>query len=428
MTPTSLRTPPGTHLFYGWKIAAACFTNLFVIVGIVYYSFPVFYAPLIQEFGWSRAEVTAGFFLSMVLVGPVFGISAGFLIDRHGSRRILLAGLVSAGIAFLGFSWMHSLKMYYLFYFFQTVGYVSAGPIPHQVLISHWFARMRGRAMGLAYVGIGIGGAVAPVLAQFLIGHFGWRTTMLFIGGGILLVLIPLTLLLVKDHPAKMGLFADGESIPLVPTERVEPAPTELAVLLKVPAFWLILTGSLMSIGAVGGVIQHLQLYLRDQHFTPEKAALVASYLLISSIAGRLVMGFLADRFPRKYVMLAACLMVACAIPALYAVALPGIVYVFAVVFGFGMGADYMLIPLITAECFGTASLGKLMGIILTTDALAQAFAPVVVSRIYDLQKSYDWGFIVLMAMASAGALAVSRIPLKARTKVSSPPTAGPPV
>jgi MFS family permease len=402
-------------MFYGWKIAAACFANLYVIVGIVYYSFPVFYAPLIEEFGWSRAEVTAGFFLSMVLVGPIFGVAAGFMIDRYGSRKILLAGLVSAAIAFLGFSWMRSLPFYYLFYFFSTIGYVSAGPIPHQVLISEWFSRMRGRAMGLAYVGIGIGGAVAPVLAQFLVRHFGWRAAMFSIAGIILLALIPLTLFLVRDRPVELGLLPDGEAGSPVPVHQTGQPPPELAVVLRTSSFWLILTGSLMSIGAVGGIIQHLQLYLRDQHFTPEKAALVASYLLISSIAGRLTMGYLADRFPRKYVMLAACLMVACAIPTLYFVAVPGLVYVFAVVFGFGMGADYMLIPLITAECFGTSSLGKLMGVILTTDALAQAFAPVVVSRIYDVQKSYHWGFIVLMAMAAAGALAVGRIPMKAR-------------
>ena len=73
-------------MFYGWRIVAACFTILFVIVGIVYYSFPVFYAPLIEEFGWSRAQVTAGFFLSILFVGPLFGVSAGFLIDRYGTK------------------------------------------------------------------------------------------------------------------------------------------------------------------------------------------------------------------------------------------------------------------------------------------------------------------------------------------------------
>ncbi|HYK89807.1 MAG TPA: MFS transporter [Acidobacteriota bacterium] len=406
-------------MFYGWRVACACFTNLFVVVGIIYYSFPVFYAPLIEEFGWSRAQVTAGFFLSMVLVGPIFGISAGFLIDRYGSRKILLAGLAFAGVAFLGFGRMHSLPLYYLFYFMQTVGYVSAGPIPNQVLISQWFARMRGRAMGIAYVGIGVGGAVAPVFAQYLTRHFGWRAAMFTIGGIILLVLVPLTIVLVKNRPAEMGLFPDGGRQSETATRQVESAPVPLAHAVKSAAFWLILLGSLMSIGAVGGVIQHLQLYLRDQSFTPEKAALVASYLLISSIVGRLTMGYLADRFPKKYVMLAACLLVACAIPALYSVATPGVIYIFAIVFGFGMGADYMLIPLITAECFGVSSLGKLMGVILTTDALSQAFAPVVVSRIYDLHKSYYWGFAVLIGMATAGALAVSQIPRKPRPEAS---------
>jgi MFS family permease len=397
-------------MYYGWRIAAACFTNLFVIVGIIYYSFPVFYGPLIEEFGWSRAEVTAGFFLSMVVVGPIFGISAGFLIDRYGSKRILLAGLACAGVAFLGFARMKSLPIYYLFYFIQTVGYVSAGPISNQVLISQWFARMRGRAMGLAYVGIGIGGAVAPVLAQFLTRNFGWRVAMLSIGGVILLALIPLTIVLVKNRPADLGLFPDGSPEPSLGAQQSGQSPVPLIQALRTPAFWLILVGSLMIIGAVGGVIQHLQLYLRDQHFAPEEAALVASYLLISSIVGRLVMGYLADRYSRKYVMLAACLLVGCAIPALYFTAIPGFVYVFAIVFGFGMGADYMLIPLITAECFGVASLGKLMGVILTADTLSQAFAPVAVGRIYDLYRSYDWGFALLIAMAAAGACAVSQI------------------
>ena len=101
-------------MFYGWKVAASCFAVLFVIVGIIYYSFPVFYAPLIQEFGWSRAQVTAGFLMSMALVGPVFGVSAGLLIDRFGPRRILLIGLLFAGAAFLGFSRMRSLAVAFL--------------------------------------------------------------------------------------------------------------------------------------------------------------------------------------------------------------------------------------------------------------------------------------------------------------------------
>jgi len=402
-------------IFYGWRIVAGSFLILFVIVGFVYYGFPVFYAPLIEEFGWSRAQVTAGFFFSIALIGPAFGISAGLLIDRFGAKRILLAGLSSAGLAFLGFAGMQSLSTYYCFYFLSTVGYLSGGPIPNQVLVSQWFDRLRGRAMGIAYVGIGVGGAVAPVMAQYLIRHYGWRTAMLAVAIIIFALLVPVTIMVVRDRPGDLGLVPDGNRVSDSKSATEPAVPILLRAALRTRSFWLILIASLMSIGSVGGIIQHLQLHLRDQLYTPEQAARVASFLLISSIAGRLVMGVLADRFPKKYVMLAACTMVAVGIPMLCAPAWPWVIYLFAFIFGFGMGADYMLIPLITAECFGVASLGRLMGLILTTDALSQAFAPVIIGRIYDVHRSYLGGFALLAAMAVAGAAAVALIPIPTR-------------
>jgi len=267
--------------------------------------------------------------------------------------------------------------------------------------------------MGLAYVGIGVGGSLAPVLAQLLIRQSGWRQAMLAISGIFFLVLIPATFILVKNRPAEMGLQPDGDldqdtrsadTSPVAPSSSLAPA-------IKTRAFWLVLAGSMMSIGAVGGVIKHLQLYLLGQRFTAEHAARIASLLLIASILGRIVMGYLADRFAKKYVMFAACLMIAGAIPLLYAVEYPGAIYAFAIVFGFGMGADYMLIPLLTAECFGVALLGRLMGIILTTDAIAQALAPVVVGRVYDLEGTYSWSFALLSVMAAAAALAIALVP-----------------
>lgn len=398
-------------MYYGWRIAAASFMILLVIVGIVYYSFPVFYPSLIEDFGWSRAQVTAGFFYSILIVGPVFGISAGFLIDRYGTRRILLAGLVSAGAAFLGFYSMRSLRAYYLCYSLQSIGYVSAGPIPNQVLISQWFRRMRGRTMGAAYVGIGIGGAIAPVLAESLIRQFGWRPAMLVISGIIFLVLLPLAITVVRDRPSDLHLYPDGENLPPA-TAAAQPGfeGVPLRAALRTRSFWMILLGSSLSIGAVGGIIQHLQLFLRDQTFTPEAAARVGSFLLVSSIVGRLVMGDLADRFSKQHVMVAAFLMVSSAIPLLYLTHLNGAIYAFAFLFGFGMGADYMVIPLVTAQSFGVGSLGRLMGVILTADAISQAFAPVVVGRLFDVHRNYNWGFALLAAAALAAVVAATQI------------------
>lgn len=398
-----------SKIFYGWWVAAACFLNLFAIVGIMYYSFPVFYSPLIQEFHWSRAQVTAGFAVSIVVIGPLFGVSAGFLIDKLGPKRILLFGLAAAGAAFLGYGFMSALWMFYLLYFMQTAGYVTAGPIPNQVLISRWFDRWRGRAMALAYVGAGLGGAAAPVLAQYLISHVGWRSAMHAISGGILIILLPVSWLLIRNHPRDLGLPPDGRSRAgaAAPVEGPGEALLSLGTMLRTREFWLIALGSFLSIGAVGGLIQHFVLFLRDRGVTPEKAAGVASFLLVSSILGRVVMGWLADRIPKKYVMLLAFCAVAGAVPLLFAGDPARMAYVFAFVFGFGMGADYMLIPLVTADCFGVRSLGRLMGIIITTDSLGQAFTPVIVGRLFDLHKNYSLGFALVAAMAAAGAVTV---------------------
>jgi sugar phosphate permease len=411
------------RVFYGWRVAGACFLNLFAIVGIMYYSFPVFYSPLIQEFHWSRAQVTAGFAVSIIFIGPLFGISAGILIDRFGPKRILLFGLFAAGAAFAGYGFMSALWMFYLFYFMQTAGYVTAGPIPNQVLISRWFDRWRGRAMGLAYVGAGVGGAIAPVLAQYLISHIGWRGAMHVISGGILIVLVPVSWLVIRNHPRDLGLEPDGKaSAAIQPAigEKKREGLLSLRTVFRTREFWLIALGSFLSIGAIGGLIQHFVLFLRDRSLAPEKAAGVASFLLVSSILGRVVMGWLADRIPKKYVMLIAFCAVAGAVPILYAGDLPRLAYVFAFVFGFGMGADYMLIPLVTAECFGVRSLGKLMGIIITTDSLGQALTPVVVGRLFDLNKNYNLGFALVAAMAVAGAVTVLFIrPDRAQARVA---------
>lgn len=401
-------------LFYGWWVALGSFATLFTIVGILYYGFPVFYPHLIKEFQWSRAATTAGYAISTLIIGPVFGISAGILIDRYGSKRIMLAGIITAGLALLCFAWMRSLAQFYIFYFLHTIGYACAGPVPNQVLISQWFNRLRGRAMGLAYLGIGIGGTVAPLLAHYLITRSGWREAFRILGAAVLLGLLPLVFVLVKAKPADQGLLPDG-SLPkadsAVAAGHARACDFTFQEAFRTRAFWAIASGSFLSIAAIGAIIQHLVLYLRDAGFSGQKASEILSFLLISSIAGRVIMGYLADIFPKKYVMLAAYLCVGSVVPLLFLVNWFPIVYVFAFVFGFGMGADYMMIPLVTAELFGLSSMGKIMGVIFVTDTVGQALFPVLVGHIFDRTGSYQLGFVLSTASALLGAAAVLAIP-----------------
>ena len=139
-------------------VAVTSFVALFSIVGLALYGLPFYYDFMVKEFGWSRAQVTSGNAISKLLVGPLFGFMAGWVVDRFGPRRLMMAGIVMAGVALIGLAHMTSLSMFYAFYLLNAIGYVCGGPLPNQVLLSRWFDKSRGKAMGFAYLGIGIGG------------------------------------------------------------------------------------------------------------------------------------------------------------------------------------------------------------------------------------------------------------------------------
>ena len=381
------------------RVAATSFLALFAIVGLALYGLPFFYDFMVRDFGWSRAQVTSGNALSKLVVGPLFGFLAGWVIDRFGPRRLMVTGILMAGIALFGLGSISSLGGFYLFYLFNAVGYVCGGPLPNQVLLSRWFTTARGRAMGFAYLGIGIGGALVPFLAVWLVRLAGWQGALRILGILIIVIALPLALT-VRESPdvvTKRG-------------QASERAP--IGGVLRSPAFYLLIAGSMCSIAAVGGTNQHLKLFLSLDHgYAQSDAAKVASLVLASSLVGRLLMGWLADRVAKKYVMLLIYLLVAASIPLLFRAATPGTIYLFAAIFGLGLGGEYMIIPLMTAELFGVRVLGRAMGIILTADGVAEATAPFLVGHMRDASGSYVSGFTTLIVFAIAGALAIGMLP-----------------
>ena len=385
------------------QAAATSFLALFAIVGLALYGLPFFYDFMVRDFGWSRAQVTSGNALSKLVVGPLFGFLAGWLVDRFGPRRLMIGGILMAGIALVGLGMIHTLAGFYLFYLFNALGNVCGGPLPNQVLLSRWFTTARGRAMGFAYLGIGLGGALVPFLAVWLTRAVGWQGALQVLGALIIVVALPLALL-VREAPETASTTSTNLDRP-----RIGPV-------LRAPAFYLLLVGSMCSIAAVGGANQHLKLFLSLDHgYSQAGAAQIASLVLASSLVGRLGAGWLADRFAKKYVMLVIYLLVVSAIPLLLLPGARGTIYLFAVVFGLGLGGEYMVIPLMAGELFGVRVLGRTMGVVLTGDGIAEAVAPWVVSRMHDASGSYTNGFLALIGCALTGAIAVALLPRGAR-------------
>ena len=163
-------------------VIVTAFFALFAIVGIAYYGLPFFYDFFVKEFGWTRRIVTSGNAVGKLLVGPLFGFVAGWLIDRYGPRRLMMSGALMMGTALIGLSLSRSLGMFYLFYIFNALGYVCGGPLPCQVMISRWFDKNRGKAMGIAYLGIGTGGALVPLISAGLEKNIGWHYALMTLG------------------------------------------------------------------------------------------------------------------------------------------------------------------------------------------------------------------------------------------------------
>src|SRR3954451_10051741 len=398
--------------FYGWWITLFAFFTFGIAVGIPYYGGPFFYDYYMKEFGWSRPDVTLGFPLAATLtlwVGPV-------LVHRFSPRKMILVGTGFTAMSFIGFGMMGgSLLTYYFFWFLYVIGYIFSGPIAHQVIVSQWFRRNRGTAMALVYLGVGVfGGISAKLIAQPLTRALGFQNALIAIGF-IMFAAWPLTIFLMKDRPADVGQYPDGDP---TPAAEVNAAPQTFGYLLRQPSFWLLVVGSFCSIGSIGSINQHMKLVFKEQGFTGQQAlddlfSNATLCVLFSSIGGRLFMGWLADRYSKKLVMTATYILVAATIPLLFLVRpeSPEIVYIFAVLFGFGMGADYMLIPLMAAEQFGVNTLARAMAIILPTDTIGQTWFPYAVSMLHEKFGSYTMPLQTVFILSFIGAVALGLLP-----------------
>lgn len=382
-------------------ILITSFMALFAIVGFAYYGLPFFFDFMTKDFGWSRAVVTSGNAVGKLLIGPLFGFFAGYLIDRYGPRSLMMTGALLAGIALIGLSFSSSLWMFYTFYIFNALGYVFGGPLPCQVIVSRWFNENRGKAMGIAYLGIGVGGALVPLISTALEKNLGWNTALMCLGFLVILIAFPLAFFIKDDHKTKEVKKSDDNQS-FVPMKEI----------LRNPNFYILAIGSMLSIGVVGGISQHLKYYLQDIHFSQSESAHVMSFVLLSSLAGRVLMGFLADIINRKYVMLMLFIFVGASIPLLMIPDFAGRIYIFAVIFGIGLGGNYMIIPLMAGDLFGVKALGRTMGIILVADGIAEAVFPMGLGALYnEATKSYATGFMLLICVTVAAAVIISFLP-----------------
>ncbi len=428
------------RLFYGWRVAAAAVLTFGFAVGLPYYNIPFFYDYFEKTFGWTKAQITLGFPLAAlptILIGPL-------VIHRFSPRKLILAGTALTFLAFLGFGTMGgNIWVYWGLWLVYAAGYMFSGPIPHQAIVSQWFRKNRGKAMGLLYAGAGLIGSLGSFLVKPLTEFFnrpgepapgGGFHSALVVMGAMTLLAWPLAIFVIRDRPSDKGLCADGAAV--APAEAAL-QPLSFQYLLTRFSFWLLLIGSFCSIASIGAVNVHMKFVFLDRMSTGTNPNLFQTLLnstwraasmiiLISSIAGRLVIGAFADCFPKKWVMVASYFITAATIPILLRVTPPATPWTFALLFGVVMGADYMMIPLMAAEQFGVNTLGRAMALILPANLIGQTWFPYFVSLIRQEYGNYTAALGTVFVVSLAGALAIALLPRRER-EGDTLPAPGPP-
>jgi MFS family permease len=389
------------RIFYGWWIVATCFVVNFLVFGISVNTVTVYVKPLEADLGWSRGQIG----LSMTLGALAMGAAAPFtgkLIDLAGARLAMAAGATIVGVGSILLSGTQSLAFFYTVYVLSGVGQAAATVIPISLVISNWFTAQRAKALGVAMTGTGLGAMVMVPVTNWIVSTWGWRTSF-WVMGCLILSMVPLTLLFIRTRPADMGLLPDGD----LDSEDALPATEGLGVLeaIRTPAFWLIGCMMLLAGLVAMGVGLHLMAYLTDIGHPEATAALIISIISGLTVAGKITLGSVADRWGVRPVVALAFALIAAGIAILMGARDLPIAFAFALVYGFAIGAPLVLNPALTAECLGLRSFGAVFGILTLLNTAGVAIGAYLSGVIYDSVGSYIPAFALYVVLSALAAL-----------------------
>ena len=415
----------GSKIFYGYWILVAAFFCAFIFSGCGFYAFSLFVVPLEADLGWDRGRIMLALTLSF-LSGGLTGPLVGRIVDRYGARKVIATGALVGAIGFTSVSLVNELWQFYGCFIINGLAMAGVGPVPTTAVISKWFKKRRGTAIGIMSAGIGAGGLVlAPLLGGYLIPNFGWRMAYLALALFVA-ALIPLTLLVIREKPSEMGLYPDGASAPAEATETktatFAPKGLALRTAKSTSTFWLIAL-SFFTFGiAEVGVLQNEVPYLQGVGFSAAMAAGIHGMVGLFSTIGKFAFGWLCDKINASY---------ACAIgTALQIVGTlllmniglespPAMIWIYVFLIGLGVGNWLPTMSMLVSTNFGLLAYGAIFGMIGFAQSLGAAIAPFLTGYMYDAMGTYHLVFVVLAISYAVSMLSVLFV---RRPKVSSSP------
>jgi MFS family permease len=373
---------------------------------IVFFTFGLFLGPITTEFGWDRAT-----FSSSLLVGHTLAAIAypfmGRAIDRYGIRRMTLTFIPIFAVATASVALTPPSPLAFVA-LAGFCGLVSVGQAPpaYAKAVSAWFDERRGLALGIAMAGIGLGATLMPQFARWVIAGYGWRAGYVALGVITFAVAFPAVALFIREPARSPGgarsaerARGDGTLAGLTVRDAVQSS-----------TFWLLAVAVFLVVTTINGMVGHLVPMLTDRGLDLRQATTTLSAVGLSTIAGRVIAGYLLDRFFAPYVAAGLFLLPLVSIALLTGGAGGLAPLVAAMALGFGLGAEVDVIGFLTGRYFGLRGYGEIYGYLFAIFTLGTGLGPVLMALAYDVMRSYDATLTGFAAALLTASVLVSRL------------------
>ena len=403
-------------VFYGWWVLAASVGAVALASGVSFWSFGLYVEPLEDEFGWSRAAVAGGFSVSL-LVSGLSGPLVGRWADRSGPRRVIFFGAVLTAASYVLLWATGSLWQWYVFLSVNGLFRQFMLFIPFQALISRWFERRRGLAVGILGVGFSLGGFVVVPVMRVVIDEMGWDGSFLFSAVAIALYFILISAFVLRNAPADVGEYTDGVQAPAsAGAGALELPGLTLGEAVRTPFFWVIAIALMFFFYGMFGMLVHLVPFYESVGVSRVTAAVLVSAAAGLGMISRLVQGVYADRINRMEIgAMGLILALAAAMTVLLVDSGPAGIGVFIALWVIGSGGGPLLEPLLLPKAFGLAHFGAILGTVGVVETAGLIASPTIAGAMYDATGSYDLVLAMLIVTFSISFVlfwVASRMPL----------------
>jgi MFS family permease len=392
----------GSGFFYGYFVVGASLLIMATMWG-VYYAFGVFFKPVLNEFGWTKAMTSGAFSLASMMNG-LLAVAVGGLTDKFGPRMVMTVCGLFLGLGFMLMSQISNVFHLYLFYGIFVGAGMSGSFIPLTSTVARWFFKRRGLMTGIVAAGSGIGALIGPPVASRLIPIYGWRTSYVILGSITLLVVV-LSAQFIKRDPTQVGQIPYGKNQREQVELNLRAEGLSLKEAVSSTRFWIFFTTGFCYGYCVFAIMVHIIPHAIESGISAVRAANILAAIGCLSIVGKVLLGRVGDIVGNRRTLILGFILMSLALIGLVPAPIAWMLFLIAGLFGFAFGGIAVSHSPLVAELCGVRSHGVILGVFGMSVGWGGAMGPLLTGYLFDVTNSYQMGFLLCAVISLTGFL-----------------------